>query len=245
MMKLVEIGGTLPLMKMLLKAGLLHGDCMTVTGKTVAQNLAKVKAYPKGQDIIRDLKNPIKPNSHLVILYGNLAPEGAVAKISGKEGLTFEGKAKCYDSEEKALTAILGGKIKKGDVIIIRHEGPKGGPGMREMLGPTGAIMGAGLGNDVALITDGRFSGGSHGFVIGHVTPEAFEGGPIALIKNGDKILIDADKCEITLDVTKKELAGRKKKWKQPKPKYRRGVLAKYAKLVSSASTGAVTDGEC
>lgn len=245
MMKLVEIGGTLPLMKMLLKAGLIHGDCMTVTGKTVAQNLAKVKPYPKEQDIIRTLKNPIKPNSHLVILYGNLAPEGAVAKISGKEGLTFEGKAKCYNSEELAMTAILGGKIRKGDVIVIRHEGPKGGPGMREMLGPTGAIMGAGLGNDVALITDGRFSGGSHGFVIGHVTPEAFEGGPIALIKNGDKIVIDAEKREISLAVTKKELADRKKKWKQPKPKYRRGVLAKYAKLVSSASTGAVTDGDC
>ncbi|MCL4107275.1 UNVERIFIED_CONTAM: hypothetical protein GTU68_017159 [Idotea baltica] len=245
MMKLVEIGGTTPLMKTLLKAGLIHGDCMTVTGKTVAQNLAKVKAYPKEQDIIRTLKDPIKPNSHLVILYGNVAPEGAVAKISGKEGLTFEGKAKCYNSEELAMTAILGGKIKKGDVIVIRHEGPKGGPGMREMLGPTGAIMGAGLGNDVALITDGRFSGGSHGFVIGHVTPEAFEGGPIALIKNGDRIVIDAEKREISLAVTKKELAERKKKWKQPKPKYRRGVLAKYAKLVSSASTGAVTDGDC
>ncbi len=245
MMKLVEIGGTLPLMKTLLKAGLIHGDCMTVTGKTVAQNLAKVKAYPKGQDIIRTLKDPIKPDSHLVILYGNLAPEGAVAKISGKEGLTFEGKAKCYNSEELAMNAILGGKIKKGDVIVIRHEGPKGGPGMREMLGPTGAIMGAGLGNDVALITDGRFSGGSHGFVIGHVTPEAFEGGPIGLIKNGDKIVIDAAKREISLDVTKKEMAERKKKWKQPRAKYRQGVLAKYAKLVSSASTGAVTDGDC
>ncbi|NNE90400.1 MAG: dihydroxy-acid dehydratase [Verrucomicrobiales bacterium] len=245
MMKLVEIGGTLPLMKMLLDAGMLHGDCMTVTGKTMAQNLAKVKPYPKSQEIVRELKNPIKEDSHLVILYGNLAPEGAVAKISGKEGLAFEGKAKCYDSEEKAMTAILDGKIRKGDVIIIRQEGPKGGPGMREMLGPTSAIMGAGLGKDVALITDGRFSGGSHGFVIGHVTPEAFEGGPIGLVKNGDKISIDAKKREVTLHVSKKELAARKKKWKQPKPKYRQGVLAKYAKLVNSASKGAITDGDC
>lgn len=245
MMKLVEIGGTLPLMKMLLNAGLLHGDCMTVTGKTMKQNLAKVKAsYPAGQTIIRSLKKPIKPEGHLVVLYGNLAPEGAVAKISGKEGLTFDGKAKVYDSEEKAMQAILGGRIKKGDVIVIRMEGPKGGPGMREMLGPTGAIMGAGLGKDVALITDGRFSGGSHGFVIGHVTPEAFVGGPLALVKNGDKISIDAEKREMTLNVTKKELAERKKKWKQPKPRYTKGVLAKYAKLVNSASEGAVTDSD-
>ena len=245
MMRLVEIGGTLPLMKMLFNAGMLHGDCMTVTGKTVKQNLARVKAsYPGGQTVIRSLKKPIKKDGHLVILYGNLAPEGAVAKISGKEGLHFQGNAKVYDSEEKAMTAILGGKIKKGDVIVIRMEGPKGGPGMREMLGPTGAIMGAGLGNDVALITDGRFSGGSHGFVIGHVTPEAYVGGPLALVKNGDQISIDAEKREITLKVTKKELAERQKKWKQPKPRYTKGVLAKYAKLVSSASKGAVTDGE-
>lgn len=245
MMKLVEIGGTLPLMKMLLNAGLLHGDCMTVTGKTMKQNLSKVKAsYPAGQTIIRSLKNPIKKDGHLVVLYGNLAPEGAVAKISGKEGLTFNGNAKVYDSEEKAMTAILGGKIKKGDVIVIRMEGPKGGPGMREMLGPTGAIMGAGLGKDVALITDGRFSGGSHGFVIGHVTPEAFVGGPLAIVKNGDEITIDAETRKMTLHITKKKMKARQEKWKQPKPRYTTGVLAKYAKLVNSASQGAVTDAD-
>ena len=244
MMKLVEIGGTLPLMKTLLKAGLLHGDCMTVTGKTMAENLAKVQPYPKGQTIIRPLNKPIKKDGHLVILYGNLAPKGAVAKISGKEGLTFEGVAKVFDSEEKAMQSILKGKIKKGDVVVIRMEGPKGGPGMREMLGPTGAIMGAGLGKDVALITDGRFSGGSHGFVIGHITPEAYVGGPLALVENGDKISIDAEKREMTLHVSDKDLAKRKKAWKQPKPRYTHGVLAKYAKLVSSASEGAVTDGD-
>jgi len=241
----VEIGGTLPLMKMLLNAGMLHGDCLTVTGKTVKQNLAKVKAsYPGGQTVIRSFKKPIKKEGHLVILYGNLASEGAVAKISGKEGLYFEGTAKVFDSEEKSMKAILAGRIKKGDVVVIRMEGPKGGPGMREMLGPTGAIMGAGLGDDVALITDGRFSGGSHGFVIGHVTPEAYVGGLIGLVKNGDKIVIDAKTREVTLKVSKKEIAERKKKWKQPRPRYTKGVLAKYAKLVSSASTGAVTDGE-
>ncbi len=245
MMKLVEIGGTLPLFRMLLDAGLLHGDCLTVTGKTMAENLANVKpTYPAGQTVIRSFEEPIKKDGHLVILYGNLAPEGAVAKISGKEGLVFHGKAKVYDSEEAGMKAILGGKIKKGDVIVIRMEGPKGGPGMREMLGPTAAIMGAGLGKDVALITDGRFSGGSHGFVIGHITPEAFVGGPLALVKNGDEIHIDAKKREIELLVSKKEMAKRKKAWKQPKPRYTKGVLAKYAKLVSSASTGAITDGD-
>jgi dihydroxy-acid dehydratase len=243
MMKLVEIGGTLPLMKTLLDAGLLHGDCMTVTGKTMAQNLAKVKPYPKGQDIIRPLKNPIKKEGHLVVLYGNLAPGGAVAKISGKEGLFFKGVARVFESEELSMKAILGGKIKKGDIVVIRMEGPKGGPGMREMLGPTGAIMGAGLGKDVALITDGRFSGGSHGFVIGHVTPEAFVGGPLALVKNGDEISIDAEKREMTLHISAKEMAARKKAWKQPKPRYTHGVLAKFAKLAASASEGAVTDG--
>ncbi|MEO0415255.1 MAG: dihydroxy-acid dehydratase, partial [Verrucomicrobiota bacterium] len=193
MMKLVNIGGTLPLLRMLLDEGLIHGECMTVTGRTMGENLEKVEpVYPDGQTIIRGFDAPIKKNGHLVILYGNLAPEGAVAKISGKEGEFFKGKARCYDSEELAMKAILGGKIRKGDVIVIRREGPKGGPGMREMLGPTGAIMGAGLGDDVALITDGRFSGGSHGFVIGHVTPEAHVGGPIALVKNGDEITIDA-----------------------------------------------------
>ena len=243
MIKLVEIGGTLPLMKMLLNRGLLHGDCLTVTGKTVSQNLSKIKAtYPKGQTVIRGFDNPIKKDGHLVILYGNLAPGGAVAKISGKEGEFFEGKARVFDSEEASMKAVLGGKIKKGDVVVIRREGPKGGPGMREMLGPTGAIMGAGLGDEVALITDGRFSGGSHGFVIGHITPEAHVGGPIALVKNGDRITIDAKKREISLDVTKSELARRKKNWKSPRARYSQGVLAKYAKLVSCASTGAVTD---
>jgi len=242
MWELVQIGGIIPLMKMLLSNGLLHGGCLTVSGKTLKQNLAKVQDYPKGQTIIRSFKDPIKPESHLVILYGNLASEGAVAKISGKEGLRFEGKARVFESEEKALRAILDDKIRKGDVIVIRYEGPKGGPGMREMLAPTSAIMGKGLGKDVALITDGRFSGGSHGFVIGHVTPEAFVGGTIAVIKNGDSIEIDAEKKRIELKIPKAELDARLKQWKQPKPKYTKGVLAKYARQVSSASVGAVTD---
>lgn len=243
MERLVEIGGTLPLMKMLLNKGLLHGDCLTVTGRTLKQNLAKVKAsYPKGQTVIRPFSNPVKPEGHLTILYGNLAPTGAVAKISGKEGDFFKGNARVFDSEEAGMKAILAGRIKKGDVIVIRMEGPKGGPGMREMLGPTSAIMGRGLGKDVALITDGRFSGGSHGFVVGHVTPEAFLGGPLAVVENGDEISIDTVKRKMTLHVTKKEIAARMKKWKQPKPRYRRGVLAKYAKLVNCASQGAVTD---
>ncbi len=242
MSELIEIGGIQPLMKMLLNKGLLHGECMTVTGKTLSQNLKHVKPYPKSQDIIHSFDNPIKKDSHLVILYGNLAPEGAVAKISGKEGLSFTGKARVFASEEKALEKILGGGIKKGDVIVIRYEGPQGGPGMREMLSPTSAIMGKGLGKDVALITDGRFSGGSHGFVVGHITPEAAVGGPLALIKNGDEITIDAVKREISVKLSKKELAQRKKKWKAPKPRYKRGVLAKYAAQVSSASQGAVTD---
>jgi len=242
MSELIEIGGIQPLMKMLLKKGLLYGDCMTVTGKTMAQNLAKVKAYPKGQDIIRPFSNPIKKDGHLVILYGNLAPEGAVAKISGKEGLSFTGKAKVFASEEAALKKILDGGIKKGDVIVIRYEGPVGGPGMREMLSPTSAVMGKGLGKDVALITDGRFSGGSHGFVVGHITPEAAVGGPLALVKNGDKITIDAERGEMNLHVSASELKKRKAAWKAPKARYTRGVLAKYAKQVSSASSGAVTD---
>lgn len=240
--ELVAIGGLTPLMKTLLDAGLLHGDCMTVTGKTVAENLRDVKPYPAGQQIIRPLSNPIKKTSHIVILYGNLAPTGAVAKISGKEGSHFEGRAKVYNSEEEALKRILDGTIKKGDVVVIRREGPKGGPGMREMLSPTSAIMGKGLGKDVALITDGRFSGGSHGFVVGHITPEAFVGGPIAVIKNGDPIVIDADKREINLNIPTSELKKRLKSWKQPKPRYTHGVLAKYAKLVNCASLGAVTD---
>jgi dihydroxy-acid dehydratase len=242
MSQLVEIGGIVPMMKDLLSAGLLHGDCLTVTGKTMKQNLAAFKRYPKGQEIIRPLNNPIKKDSHLVIMRGNLAPEGGVAKISGKEGEKFSGKAKVYDSEEKALEAILAGKILKGDVIVIRYEGPRGGPGMREMLSPTSAVMGRGLGKDVALITDGRFSGGTHGFVVGHITPEAFEGGPLAIVKNGDQITIDAVNHQVTLGVSAREIKDRLAKWKKPKPRYRRGVLAKYASHVTTASTGAVTD---
>ncbi|MCX8493333.1 MAG: dihydroxy-acid dehydratase [Chthoniobacterales bacterium] len=242
MSQLIEIGGIVPLMKDLLAAGLLHGDCMTVTGKTLRENLAAFKPYPKGQQIIRPISDPIKKESHLVILKGNLAPGGGVAKISGKEGLRFEGKARVFDSEEKALQAILAKKIRKGDVIVIRYEGPKGGPGMREMLSPTSAVMGLGLGKDVALITDGRFSGGTHGFVVGHITPEAISGGPIALVKEGDIITIDASKRTLSSDVTAAELARRKKTWKQPPPRYRRGVLAKYAAHVTDASHGAVTD---
>ncbi len=242
MAELVRIGGLTPLMKMLLDKGLLHGDCLTVTGQTVAENLSKVKPYPKGQDVIRGFDNPIKKDGHLVVLYGNLAETGAVAKISGKEGLRFEGVAKVFDSEEKALKAILKGGIKKGDVIVIRYEGPKGGPGMREMLSPTSAIMGKGLGKDVALITDGRFSGGSHGFVVGHVTPEAAEGGLIGLLKNGDRIVIDAEKRSVNAKLTKSEISKRRRQWKAPKARYTKGVLAKYAKLVTSAHLGAVTD---
>ena len=227
MSQLVEIGGIVPMMKDLLAAGLLHGDVMTVTGKTLRQNLAAFKPYPKGQQIIRPISDPIKKESHLVVLKGNLAPEGGVAKITGKEGLLFEGKARVFDSEEKALQAILAKKIRKGDVIVIRYEGPKGGPGMREMLSPTSAVMGLGLGKEVALITDGRFSGGTHGFVVGHITPEAFCGGPLALVKEGDRITIDASKRILTLGVTTAELAKRRKAWKQPSPRYRRGVLAK------------------
>jgi dihydroxy-acid dehydratase len=244
MSELVAIGGIRPLMKTLLDAGLLHGDCLTVTGQTMAETLADVKPYPEGQTIIRPLANPIKKDSHLVILRGNLAPEGAVAKISGKEGLRFEGKAIVFEGEEKALQAILKGKVKKGHVVVVRGEGPKGGPGMREMLSPTSAIMGRGLGKDVALITDGRFSGGSHGFVVGHVTPEAYVGGPIGLVKNGDPITIDAVKREITLGVSAAELKRRKQAWKKPAPRYTRGVLAKYALTVRSASEGAVTDAD-
>ncbi len=242
MSELVAIGGIVPLMKQLLSAGLLHGDCLTVTGKTLKQNLAPFKPYPKGQQVIRPLKDPVKKDSHLVILYGNLAPGGAVAKISGKEGEKFRGTARVFDSEEAALEDILKGAVKKGDVIVIRYEGPKGGPGMREMLGPTSAVMGKGLGKDVALVTDGRFSGGTHGFVVGHITPEAFDGGPLALVKNGDTIEIDAIKHRLTLDIPAAEMKRRKAKWKKPVPRYRRGVLAKFAASATSASTGAVTD---
>ena len=242
MNELVKIGGLPPLMKILLDHGLLHGDCMTVTGKTIAENLKNVKPYPKGQEVILPFDKPKKKDGHLVILYGNLAVQGAVAKISGNEGTHFTGTAKCFNSEEEALKRILDGTIKKGHVIVIRYEGPKGGPGMREMLAPTAAVMGKGLGKDVALITDGRFSGGSHGFVVGHITPEAQQGGLIALIKNGDQITIDAEKRTITLDVPASEIKTRKAEWKAPKAPYKMGVLAKYAKLVSSASEGAVTD---
>jgi dihydroxy-acid dehydratase len=244
MTDLIRIGGIQPLMKMLLDRDLLHGDCLTVTGKTLAENLAHVQPYPKGQEVIADFDHPHKKDSHLRILYGNLAPEGAVAKITGKEGTRFSGRAKVYRSEEKALRGILDGKVKAGDVVVIRDEGPVGGPGMREMLSPTSAIMGRGLGNEVALITDGRFSGGSHGFVVGHITPEAAVGGPIAAVKNGDTITIDADTNEIKLHITQKEMKARLKEWTPPRPKYRRGVLAKYAKLVNSASLGAVTDAD-
>ena len=242
MSELVAIGGIRPLMKTLLEAGLLHGDCLTVTGETVAKSLAAVRPYPEGQTIIAPLDRPLKKESHLVILYGNLAPEGAVAKITGREGLRFQGKARVFDSEEQAMKTILAGGVRKGDVIVIRYEGPKGGPGMREMLSPTSAIMGEGLGKDVALITDGRFSGGSHGFVVGHITPEAYVGGPIALVRNGDLITIDAKQRLIKLEIKAAELKQRRKAWKAPRPRYTRGVLAKYASTVTSASLGAVTD---
>ncbi len=242
MSKLVEIGGITPLMKRLLDHDLLHGDCLTVTGKTVAENLSTITDYPETQDIIQPFSNPIKPDGHLTICYGNLAKEGSVAKISGKEGLFFEGKARVYNSEETALACILDGTVKKGDVIVVRYEGPKGGPGMREMLSPTAAVMGKGLGKDVALITDGRFSGGSHGFVVGHITPEAYEGGLLAIVKDGDTIQIDAENKEINLCIDPSEIDKRLSNWKKPKPNYTRGVLAKYAHTVSSASLGAITD---
>ena len=242
MAELVRIGGVTPLMKMLLDKGLLHGECLTVTGKTLRENLRNVKPYPKSQEVIRPFDHPIKEKGHLIILYGNLAKDGAVAKISGKEGEFFSGIARVFESEEEALKRILDGSIKKGDVIVIRYEGPKGGPGMREMLSPTSAVMGRGLGKDVALITDGRFSGGSHGFVVGHISPEAYEGGPLAIVKNGDRITIDAKKRELNLDVPSSEIKKRLAKWKQPKSKYSRGVLAKYRQSVTSASLGAVTD---
>ncbi len=242
MADLIDIGGIQPLMKMLLDAGLLHGDCLTVTGKTLAENLADAPPYPQGQEIIRPLDNPVKKDSHLVILKGNLAPQGAVAKISGKEGLSFTGTARVFECEEAALASILDGSVQKGDVIVIRYEGPKGGPGMREMLSPTSAVMGKGLGQDVALITDGRFSGGTHGFVVGHITPEAYAGGPLAIVENGDAITIDAQSRTLHLHLSDEEIGARLADWKKPAPRYRRGVLAKYAALVNSASEGAVTD---
>ena len=242
MSELIAIGGIRPLMKRLLDRGLLHGDCLTVTGRTMAENLADVEDYPDGQDIVRDFDKPIKKDSHLVVLYGNLAPEGAVAKISGKEGLRFEGRARVFHAEEDALAAILGGRIVAGDVVVIRFEGPKGGPGMREMLSPTGAIMGRGLGKDVALITDGRFSGGSHGFVVGHVTPEAAVGGPLALVEDDDTISIDAESREMRLHVDDATLADRRRRWRRPASSVAGGLLAKYRAVVASASRGAVTE---
>jgi dihydroxy-acid dehydratase len=238
MSELVAIGG----IRTLLDAGLLHGGCLTVSGRTMAEELADVRPYPRGQQVVRGLDNPIKAESHLVVLYGNLAPEGAVAKITGKEGLAFTGRARVFEGEERCLQAILDGKVRAGDVLVIRNEGPKGGPGMREMLSPTGAIMGRGLGDKVALITDGRFSGGSHGFVVGHITPEAAVGGPIGLIRNGDRITINAVERQIRLHVSDAELRRRRSTWRPRRPYARRGVLAKYARTVSSASLGAVTD---
>jgi len=242
MSELIAIGGIQPLMKTLLDAGLLHGDCMTVSGKTLAQNLKSVKPYPRHQDIVHAINDPIKAESHLVVLYGNLASEGSVAKITGKEGLRFTGTARVFDGEEKALQSILDGVVVAGDVVVIRFEGPKGGPGMREMLSPTSAIAGRGLAGKVALITDGRFSGGSRGFVVGHITPEAAAGGAIALVENGDSITIDAEAREIQLAVSDADLENRRRHFKLPQPYTTRGVLAKYARSVSSASLGAVTD---
>ena len=242
MSELVAIGGIQPLMKILLEAGLLQGDCLTVTGRTLAENLADVAPYPLDQSIIAPLSEPLKAESHLRILYGNLAPDGAVAKITGKEGTHFSGPARVFGSEEEAQQRINDGTVVSGDVVVIRYEGPRGGPGMREMLTPTSAIMGRGLGNEVALITDGRFSGGSHGFVVGHVTPEAFDGGPLALLEDGDLITIDAQANTLVVDLSDAELARRRANWKQPAPRYTRGVLAKYARLVGSASEGALTD---
>jgi dihydroxy-acid dehydratase len=242
MSELNAIGGIQPLMKTLLDANLLHGECLTVTGKTLAENLSEVEPYPKSQKIIRPLNDPIKKDSHLRILKGNLAEDGAVAKITGKEGLSFSGTAKVFNSEEETNEAISKSLIKEGDVVVVRYEGPVGGPGMREMLKPTSAIMGQGLGDKVALITDGRFSGGSHGFVVGHITPEAAKGGMIGLLKDGDKITIDSEKGTIDVELDFEEVSLRKKSWTNPKPSPERGVLSKYARTVQSASQGAVTD---
>ncbi|MDO1514491.1 dihydroxy-acid dehydratase [Maribacter confluentis] len=237
-----RVGGVPAVMKFMLENGMLHGDCLTVTGKTIAENLAELPGLLEHQQVIKPLNNPIKPTGHLRILYGNLATEGAVAKITGKEGLYFSGPAKVYNDEFLANAGIGRGEVKKGDVVVIRYEGPKGGPGMPEMLKPTAAIMGAGLGKDVALITDGRFSGGTHGFVVGHVAPEAQDGGTIGLLENGDIITIDAEKNEISVNLTDAQLAERRKNWKQPELKVKRGSLYKYARMVSSASQGCVTD---
>lgn len=237
-----KIGGVPAVMKYLLKEGLLHGDCLTVTGKTMAENLAELPDLTEGQDLLHTVSNPIKPSSHIRILYGNLASEGAVAKITGKEGERFEGTAKCFDSEQDAIDAMKDKKVVAGDVVVIRYIGPRGAPGMPEMLKPTSVLMGEGLGKDVALITDGRFSGGSHGFVVGHVTPEAQSGGAIALVKDGDTILIDAVNNTIDVLISEEELNARRSNWKAPALKATSGILYKYAKTVSSASEGCVTD---
>ena len=242
MSSLNAIGGIQPMMKILLDKGLLHPECLTVSGKTLAQNLENIAAYPNDQTIIRSLDSPIKDTSHLRVLYGNLAPEGAVAKITGKEGITFTGPAKVFDSEEEGMEAIQGQKIQKGDVIVIRFEGPKGGPGMREMLKPTSAIMGQGLGDEVAFITDGRFSGGTHGFVVGHITPEAYVGGPLAILENGDEITIDAQSNTLSVALSEKEITHRMNNLKITKKIPTKGVLSKYSKSVQSASLGAITD---
>ena len=237
-----SVGGTPAVMKYLLERGYLHGDCMTVTGKTLAENLADAAPLSPGQEIIQSIENPVLPRGHIRILFGNLAPEGAVAKITGKEGEQFAGPAKVYDSEEDMLAGLERGEILKGAVVVIRYEGPKGGPGMPEMLTPTSAIMGAGLGHDVALLTDGRFSGGSHGFIIGHITPEAQDGGPLALVRDGDRIVIDAEQCELKVEISEAELATRRKNWTPRPPTATSGVLGKYVRLVKSASQGCVTD---
>jgi dihydroxy-acid dehydratase len=237
-----SIGGTPAVMKYLLEKGFLHGDCMTVTGRTLGENLDGMPGLASGQQIVQPIEAPILPRGHIRILHGNLAPDGSVAKITGKEGERFSGVAKVYDSEEAMLSGLERGEIVKGQVVVIRYEGPKGGPGMPEMLTPTSAIMGAGLGADVALLTDGRFSGGSHGFIIGHITPEAQEGGPIALVRDGDRISIDADACELRVDASDAELARRRAEWQAPAEKVTGGVLGKYVRLVRSASEGCVTD---
>jgi dihydroxy-acid dehydratase len=240
--ELHAVGGTPAVMKLLLDNGLFHGDCLTITGKTMAENLAALPGLKPGQEVVRSIKNPIKPTGHLRIMRGNFCPDGAVAKITGKEGLQFTGAANCFDSEEAMIAAMQKQAVKKGDVVVIRYEGPQGGPGMPEMLSPTGAIMGAGLAKDVALITDGRFSGGSAGFIVGHVTPEAQCGGPIALVKNGDRITIDAEANTINVDISADEMSRRRAAWKAPPLKATQGVLYKYIKSVKSGSVGCVTD---
>jgi dihydroxy-acid dehydratase len=242
MADLHEVGGTPAVIKYLLDAGLMNGDCMTVTGKTIAENVADLPGLAEGQPIIQHIDKPIKATGHLQVLRGNVAPEGSVAKITGKEGLKFSGPARVFDSEEDMLKGLEDKKIKKGDVVVIRYEGPKGGPGMPEMLTPTSALMGAGLGSSVALLTDGRFSGGSHGFIVGHITPEAQEGGPIALLEDGDVVTIDADRKRIDVALTDEVLADRSARWKKPPYKANRGTLYKYIKTVKTASEGCVTD---